>query len=744
MGAGLNRGRLARWSPIAGLALVVAVLVVVLGVAASNSVLFGRYYALLLIAGGLGLAVMMAVIVTSLLRLLGRVRRGEPGARLSFRLLVLFVVIAAVPVSAVFGVSLQFLHRAIDSWFDVDVQAGLDDALELSRSSMDLRMRESLKLTLRIADAMAEINEALAPLALEDFRDQTNASELVLITSSGRIIGTASSEALSIVPDLPPEPVLMYVRQGNEYVSLDPSNDRQFQVRAVVNLPRRSPMEDPLILQALYPVPDRFGRLADSTQATFDRYRQLVFLRDPLKTSFTVALSLILAFAVLTAVLAALAAARRLVEPIRDLAEGTRAVALGQYDKQLPPSTGNDELGFLVQSFNQMTRKLAQARDAAEHSQGQLERQRAYLEAVLARLSSGVLTLNRDGTLRTYNDAACQILGNDLAPWLGHRLLDPERPAEGLLGALVSELKPHLEEAAGDWRQEITQFGGSGRQVLMCRGSAMSDAEGQPVGQVVVFDDITALVQAERDAAWAEVARRLAHEIKNPLTPIQLSAERIRHKYLKHMDADEGRVLDRGTNTIIHQVQAMKEMVDVFNQYARPRPLELEPVDLNAFILDVMYLYGEYPAGIEIDMDLDPDVPTVEADPGRIRQLVHNLVKNALEALEEHGGGRLCISTRREQGMVGDHVELRFTDDGPGFPDALRANLFEPYVTTKPKGTGLGLAIVKKIVEEHGGMIELQSPPGGGACIAIRIPLKPPTHAASHAPPTATANEVTG
>jgi len=292
----------------------------------------------------------------------------------------------------------------------------------------------------------------------------------------------------------------------------------------------------------------------------------------------------------------------------------------------------------------------------------------------------------------------------------------------------IEIIGPHLAQS-GDWRQEVTWFGSAGRRILMCRGSSLPDAVGLRGGHVIVFDDITNLVRAEREAAWAEVARRLAHEIKNPLTPIQLAAERIRHKYLKQFDEDQGKVLDRGTHTIIQQVQAMKEMVDAFSEYARPPRLQLAPLELNEFVTEVLYLYRDYPAGVEIKLDLTQEPLRINGDKGRLRQLLHNLVKNAIEAIRDGHGSTLWVGTRREHATGADCVELSVRDDGPGFPDTILSSAFEPYVTTKPKGTGLGLAIVKKIVEEHGGWIQLETPVDGGARVVIRLPLFDPVAA---------------
>lgn len=713
---------LLRLLPTLGLFGLLLIILILMSKATENSAQFGQSYSWLLLSSTIGLLILAILLGRNLYRLVYQYRARAPGARLTLRLVVMFVVISMAPVAMVYYFSLQFLQRGIDSWFDVRVEKALEDALELSRTALDLRMREVLKQTTRMADELTDVSEGLVALSLSELRNNSGATELALFSQSGRIIAAAGSDPLVIVPNRPPEVVLMHVRQGHEYVSLDPIRDFGFHIRAVVHMPVRDTQEE-RILQALFPVADRFSRLADSVQSAFDSYKELVFLRNPLKTSFMLILSLVLLLSLLAAFGAAFYSARRLVEPVRDLVKGTRAVAAGQYDKQLPLSS-SDELGFLVHSFNQMTRNLAQARDAALHSQQLVERQRTYLEIVLGRLSSGVLTLDHTGCLRTYNTAASQILGVDLNTFVGKKVTGGSAD-HYRLQPFFEIIDPHLSSDSGDWRQEVTLFGASGRQVLMCRGSSLPAAAGLQGGQVIVFDDITTLVRAERDAAWAEVARRLAHEIKNPLTPIQLATERIRHKYLKTMGEEEGRILERGTHTIIQQVQAMKEMVDAFNEYARPPQLRLHPVDLNNFIMEVMYLYRDYPAGVEIQLDLDPHPPVIEADSGRLRQLLHNVVKNAIDAIKEGQGSTLRITTRYGQGTDADYVELSFQDDGPGFPEGNTGDIFEPYVTTKPKGTGLGLAIVKKIVEEHGGLIHAESPPKGGARISIRFPISP-------------------
>ncbi len=719
---------LRRWRgllPILGLFGLLLTVLLLMSDATENSARFSEQYSWLLLCATLGLMLLAVMIGYNLYRLITQYRTRAPGARLTLRLMILFAVIAATPVGVVYYFSVQFLQRGIDSWFDVRVEQALEDALELSRNSLDLRMRQVLRQTVRIAEDLREVDDVMVALSLDELRTEANASELTLFSQNGRIIATAGIDPSVIVPNRPPEVVLLQVRQGHDYVSLDPIGDTGFHMRAVVFIPARDSRQEGRLLQSLFPVTDRVSLLADSVQSAFDTYKELVFLRTPLKISFILTLSLVLLLGILAAFWAAFFSSRRLVEPISDLVEGTRAVAAGRYDKQLPLSS-SDELGFLVQSFNQMTRNLAQARDTALRSQQLVEQQRAYLEAVLSRLSSGVLTLDHDRCLRTCNAAAGQLLRVDLSDYIGLEL-DRLITEHAHLAHFFDAIAPHLcddTDPISDWRQEVTLFGSSGRQVLMCRGSFLPDAAGLRGGQMIVFDDITTLVQAERDAAWAEVARRLAHEIKNPLTPIQLATERIRHKYLKTMNtAEEGRILDRSTHTIIQQVAAMKDMVDAFNEYARPPQLRLTRINLNDFITEVLYLYRDHPAEVDILLDLDPRSPMVAADPGRLRQLLHNVVKNGIEAIKEGGGSALSVRTQCGFDAHADYVELICQDDGPGFPEGGIGDIFEPYVTTKPKGTGLGLAIVKKIVEEHGGLVSMESPPEGGARVVVRLPL---------------------
>ncbi|MEO6696879.1 MAG: HAMP domain-containing protein, partial [Gammaproteobacteria bacterium] len=541
-----------------------------------NSEQFGRTYYLLLILNGVGLVILAVMIGIQFTRLVRQYRAGAAGSRLTVRLVLMFIVLSVAPVSMVFYFSVEFLRNGIDSWFDVRVEQALGDSLDLSRAALDGRMRELLRQTESLAGELADVPDADAALTLNDLRGRSTAEDLTLLAQNGRIVASSSTDPTLVTPNLPPERVLAQVRQGRNYVALDPIRDAGLHVRAVVSVPGARPNNEQRLLQALSPIAERQSRLADSVQSAFAQYKKLAFLRKPLKDSFTLTLSLVLALSLLAAVWAAFFSTRRLVAPIRDLAEGTRAVAAGDYGMRLPVSS-HDELGFLVQSFNDMTRKIAQARDAVSMSQQQAESQRVYLMALLERLSSGVLTLDSQQRLRTANAAASQLLNTDLNAALGRTWAEiaAAHPHLAEFGGIISRhlatnaqvtpgvlppatlVRPYTSQ---DWREECVMTVPTGRQTLMCRGTLLPGAEGPEPDYLVVFDDVTALIQAQRDAAWGEVARRLAHEFKNPLTPIQLSAERLRHKYLKTMNAEDAEVLDRSTHTIVQQVEVMKDM----------------------------------------------------------------------------------------------------------------------------------------------------------------------------------------
>jgi PAS domain S-box-containing protein len=516
----------------------------------------------------------------------------------------------------------------------------------------------------------------------------------------------------------------------NSYTGLSTVGRDSLQIRVAVGIDSRDASEESRVLYALFPIADRINQLATDVQTVYAKHKELLYLRQPLKDSFTLTLSLVLLVSLLTAVWAAFFSAQRLVAPIRVLAVGTRAVAAGNYDKKLP-ITSNDELGELVQSFTDMTNKISMARDEARNSQEMVEQERAYLRAVLARLSSGVITLDRDEKIRVVNDTACQILEIDLKSAVGGSLssINDYGPH---MKEFVELLTKHLAGQEQEWHEEMTLVRKHTHKNILCHGAVLPD-EDDRVGYVVVFDDVTKLIHAQREAAWGEVARRLAHEIKNPLTPIQLSAERLRRKYLQKMAPEDAQVLDRSTRTIVAQVESMKEMVNAFSEYARVPKLQLQPLEITDIINEVLDLYRDENSYVRALVKLTGNIPLVEADPGRIRQLLHNLIKNAIESTAKKDELDTKIEVEVEQVLVNakDYVELRVIDNGPGIPVFLLEKLFEPYTTTKLKGGGLGLAVVKRIVEEHSGSIYAENNPEGGARVVVRLPVLRDTETAS-------------
>ncbi len=683
--------------------------------ATQNPSVLGDMYAWLLLINVLASVLLLGLVIANVHSLVRQLKKREAGSHLTARMVFLFVLLSLAPASIVFYYSMQFLHQSIDSWFDVEIDHAMEDALELSRAAFNQRMRSLLKETESMTERLEHLPDSVAAIELDALRTDLAASEVTLISEQERIIASSSINPRSIIPSLPDDSILLRLRAGKSYVGLDPTGNQGMQIRVVVTLDS----ELPRYLQALYPVPVRLDSLIQSVESAYAHYKEMSYLRSALKMSFSLTLSLVLLLSLLAAVWVAFVSIRRLVEPIRDLVQGTRAVAAGDYEQRLPV-TSRDELGFLVESFNAMTQRLAQARDEAFRSQLEVENQRAYLETLLGNLTSGVLSFDADHRLHTANQAADKILNVELAAYRGAPLSALAAEQHHLV-SFVEMLQEKLEQAQTMWQEAITLLGPNGRQELLCRGTPLLTIVGARSGTVMVFDDMTDLIRAQRNAAWGQVAQRLAHEIKNPLTPIQLSAERLQHKLSKNLGPADARMLERATQTIVHQVEAMKTMVNAFSDYARPPRMQLEEVDINRLIEDVLTLYSAR-GTVRIHKSLDSSVPGIEADPVRMRQVLHNLIKNALEAVEARSPGEIFISTRCILENRSYYVEIRIQDNGPGIEPEQLERVFEPYVTDKAKGTGLGLAIVKKIIEEHGGIIWVDPDYRDGAGFVIRLP----------------------
>ena len=681
--------------------------------ASANTDLFSRnYYALLALAGALALCLTLLV-GYQLWQLRGKIKAQVFGAKLTLRLAVFFTLIAVLPGLLVYAVSVQFLSKSIESWFDVRVEKALEGGLNLGRSALDNGLQELSKKGQFISLVLTEQAPERHAATLSRLIDEGTAQEAALFGSNGKLLAFASSSHKTS-PDRPDATMLREAHKPGGYSIIDTLPDNSLMLRVLVPVKPSRLSHETRILQFMQPVPKQLASDAETVQAVSRDYKQLSLSRLGLKRLYGITLTLSLMIVLLSAVSAAFFISNRLSEPLAALAEGTRAVAQGDFTHQHPVQS-SDELGALTGLFNQMTSQLADAKAMSERQQLQVKNAKAYLESVLAHLSSGVMVVDEQFRLRTVNGSAVQILDAPLADMQGMPL--PEIAASHPLLRPFCEavMQAFDEELGNEWQRQIERLSKNGNQMLLMRGTLLETAVEN--GYVVVFDDITHLLQAERQAAWGEVARRLAHEIKNPLMPIQLSAERLQHKLSAKLDEADARLLQRATQTIVSQVAAMKNMVMEFSDYARAPAPKLVALDLHHLLREVLGLYEANNS--PITLRLDAALAWVKGDATRLRQVIHNLLQNAQDELQDVASPKIILSTADENGVL----KLCVQDNGNGFPEHLLARAFEPYVTTKSKGTGLGLAIVKKIVEEHGGIIAIANLAEGGTRVSVTLPL---------------------
>ncbi|KAF0163867.1 MAG: signal transduction histidine kinase involved in nitrogen fixation and metabolism regulation [Rhodocyclaceae bacterium] len=688
-----------------------AIMLFLLASASANTALFAEHYSWLLAINGVAAVALLVLVALQLRRLHRDFKRGVFGSRLKFRLLLMLSLMAVLPGALVYGVSMQFAVKSIDSWFDVRVDAALEGGLNLGRSVLDTLQTELLA---KARDAALDLGDGtfVSPSRLNRLREQTGAQTATLLTLSGQVLGSSSGELRSLVPSVPAPSQLRAARSGRGLALIGEAEGGGLMLRALAPVSSSSLNLDPWILQLTLAVPASIAKSAGSVEAAHRDYQELQLGRTGLKRIYTLTLTLALLLALFAAIALAFFLAERLARPLLILAEGTQAVASGDY---APRATveASDELGVLTHSFNSMTHQLSEARAQAEHHRQEMEAAQAYLESVLANLSAGVLAFDLRFRLRASNRGALAILGDDLSGFEQTRLQDWPRH-ETLAGAILGGFAQRGDE----WQEQLEIARPDGMsQALLVRGTALPAAGGG--GYVVVFDDITRLIAAQRSAAWGEVAQRLAHEIKNPLTPIQLSAERLQLKLADQLTGASRELLDRATQTIVNQVEAMKNMVNDFRDYARTPLPELDAVDLQGLLGEVLGLYENSTAAIAVTPALTP-VPPVLADANQLRQVLHNVLTNAQDALADTADAQITIVATQE----GSRARLTVADNGPGFPAQILSRAFEPYVTTKSKGTGLGLAIVKKIVDDHGGEIRLANNHGGE--VSIWLPLATP------------------
>ena len=678
---------------------------------AADTVVFSRHYPLLIVLNVVLALAMLGLVGWQLRSLWRDYQKQVFGARLKLRLMLMFGVIAVLPGTLVYGVSVQFVTRSIESWFDVRVEKALESGLQLGRSALDSQLADLRHKASSMADELALVPEYGRRSALLRLREDKGVQSAALFSAGGQLLSSATEGLDLHLPDLPSQAQLKQARSAQGLGGIEGENNALF-MRVLVPVSSRAVFEEPRILQLIQAVPETLARDAEAVEAVHRDYQELQLARSGLTRIYAMTLTLTVLVALFSAFALAFLMARRLVAPLYILAEGTQAVAQGDFSQRQAVYSG-DELGVLTQSFNRMTRQLDDARRETDRHRSEVEAARAYLESVLANLSAGVLVFDRQFALRTVNEGALTILEDGFEGLLG--VCPEDWPRQQRLGQFIREKFAATEDPEWQAQLELERTHGM-PQVLLLRASRIPEASGG--GDVVVFDDVTRLIAAQRSAAWGEVARRLAHEIKNPLTPIQLSAERLQHKLASKLLNGDAEMLARGTQTIINQVQAMKRMVDDFRDYARTPAPELAPLDLNDLLAEVLGLYESSPVGFSIQMA--KNLPPILGDATQLRQIIHNLLRNAEDALEGRVDGELRLVTE----VQGRYACLRIADNGPGFPVELLPRIFEPYVTTKARGTGLGLPIVKKIVDEHQGSIEISNVPEGGAQIVIRLPLQ--------------------
>jgi len=691
-----------------------AVMLYLLSGASADTPWFSSYLPLLL---GIGVGVVLIltfVVGYQLLLLRRRLRAHVFGSKLTLRLVLTFALVAVLPGALVYAVSVQFLSRSIESWFDVRVEKALEGGLSLGRANLDNMLKELRRkaesMTLVLSDRAAPRRLA----TLNALREQAGVNAATLLSTDGSVIAFSSAASASLAPELPSPSVVRKVRMQRPYSAIEAFGEGGLQLRVLV--PVNDVSGATLLLQLIEPVPPALARDAQSVQEIYRDYQELSLSRLGLKRLYALTLTLSLLLALLSALLLAILFSGRLSAPLGVLAAGTRAVAQGDFSQRHTVKS-QDELGLLTESFNSMTMQLADAQDDARRNQEQVTAAKAYLESVLGNLSAGVMSFDAELRLRSANRSAEKILGVDVGELIGTHPDDwaNREPRLSAVGNAVRDAQ--VKTRNEPWEAQVELSRAAGQQVLLLRGSRLS--AGAQTGMVLVFDDITRMRQAQRVAAWGEVAQRLAHEIKNPLTPIQLSAERLQHRLADKVSSQEAEILQRSTRTIINQVAALKAMVDAFSLYARSPEPDLQPLDLNLLTREVMGLYeSSRPA---MQLELGANLPLVSGDTAKMRQVIHNLLQNAEQAVSDVAVPRIVVRTE----VTEAGVQLSMRDNGPGFPEALIGRVFEPYVTTKSKGTGLGLAIVKKIVEEHNGRIAVANDPSGGATVTIILPAAP-------------------
>ena len=729
----IKNSRAFRWTMGVGLGAILAlslVLLFLLTQATGNRELYERNYARLLVVNIVVAALLFGVIGWIVLRLYLRLRRGRFGSRLLVKLAAIFALVGLLPGLMVYGVSYQFVSRSIESWFDVKVEGALDAGLNLGRATLDAMALDLANKTRLAATQMSETSDSIAPLVLERLRGQLSASDVVLWSAGGQVIASVGDSRFKINPERPAAQLFRNARaqrvatliEGLDEPSISPPTPPpvgRIQAVALVNNANLGLSGDARFLQVIQVIPATVVANAIAVQEANREYQQRALARDGLRRMYIGTLTLSLFLAVFGAVLLAVLLGNQLAKPLLVLAEGVRQVALGDLTPKAALQ-GKDELGGLTRSFADMTQQLSDARSAVQLSMSQVDSARANLQTILDNLTAGVIVLDAHGRIQSSNPGATRILRMPLAAYQGKPLADVPGLAgfakdvssqftDYLADTQTTTAAPHGQE---QWQQsfELNAAAPGAPEnaiILIARGAQMPGDVPGLREFLLVFDDVSDMVSAQRAQAWGEVARRLAHEIKNPLTPIQLSAERLEMKLAGKLPEPDQALLTKSVKTIVDQVDAMKRLVNEFRDYERLPAAELKPLDLNALVTDIAQLYSNENAVVPLQIELDAAAPLIKGDAQQLRQIIHNLVQNAQDALEGRPGAVVTVKT--DYSKVSSRVRLSVRDNGAGFAEHILKRAFEPYVTTKVKGTGLGLAVVKKIADEHGARIDISN-----------------------------------
>ncbi len=730
-----------RWLLVISAAVVMGlglVLLFLLTQAADNRELYEQNYRQLFGLNVVVATLLMSVIAWMSVRLLLRLRQGKFGSRLLLKIAATFALVGFLPGLLIYSVSYQFVSRSIESWFDVKVEGALDAGLSLGRTTLDTLASDLGQKTRSASSAITDLPDASVGIALERMKDQLGADDVILWSTTGQALSSAGESRYKINPDRPTPAQLRLVKTQSVVTVIEGLDEAESQgtakarirVLVLVAPSGLGLLIEPRVLQVTKALPPTLVSNALAVEVAYREYQERALGREGLRSMYIGTLTLSLFLAVFGAVLLAVLLGNQLARPLLMLAEGVRDVAAGDLSPK-PALQGRDELGGLTRSFAEMTQQLADARSAVDRSMLQVHTSRANLQTILDNLTAGVIVLTEDGRIKSSNPGATRILRTPLAAWEGRALSDIEGLVEfaehvrhefdGFLGERSQHGLDHWQQSfelhataispavqlTDDMQQHIT---------LLARGAVLPNN-----GRLLVFDDISEIVSAQRAQAWGEVARRLAHEIKNPLTPIQLSAERLEIKLSGKLEEPEQLILNKSVKTIVDQVDAMKRLVNEFRDYARLPVAELKPLNLNALVQDVMQLYGAENAAVPVYAQLDANCPIIMGDAQQLRQVVHNLLQNAQDATE--GQTHPMVSIATQWVSTSGRVRLVVRDNGPGFPPKILNRAFEPYVTTKTRGTGLGLAVVKKIADEHSARVDLKNRGLQGRVIGAQVSL---------------------